>query len=149
MAISYHLGRIILCSALFLQGLYLTGVFNNTGLISSMTKGAVQLGNTIKLDSSLNKGIQQNINLIAQFIGALICTSILNVIPTSKFFIKLNILGEILYSLFVAVPWNVIRGTGSLIDPSDKSLFHLYVNVAIIGGLIYWHSTTGRKRTEH
>jgi len=147
MAITYHLGRIILCTALFIQGLYLTGVFQNAGMISSMGKGAQAFGNYFKLNKSHIALVQQNMVTIAQFIGALVCTSVLNIIPTSKFFIKLNILGEVLFSLFIAIPWNVIQGRGSILDPNDKSLFHFYVNVAIIGGLIYWHSSTEKKRS--
>ena len=145
MATFYHIGRLFLCLALTFQGLYILGLIpgqSATALTNSMTRGVNNLSTLVPIPADIAKEIKNNIPYIAKAIGGLLSLALLNIFGSSRFLIKLNILGIVLLTIFIGIPYNVIKG-GNPLDPADKTLFHFYSNLAILGGLIYYHSAVG------
>jgi len=143
MALFYHIGRILLCLAIALQGLYILGVIpgqTNRTLINSMTKGLINFQSIAHLPPPIMKEIERNVSTIAYIIGGLLATAIANTFTTSRFIIKLNIVGMLLLTFFIGIPYSVLKGQVDPLDPTDKSLFHCYANLALLGGLLYFHS---------
>lgn len=153
MALFYHIGRILLCATLALQGLYIIGLLpnsNSSALQASMIKGIRNFneatGNAIPKE--IVGEVLKHIYAVSGLIGGLLLTAVFNVLSSSKFWIKMNILGLVLLTLVLGVPYNVINGKADPLDPTDKTLFHTYANLALIGGLLYYHSTVGSVRVE-
>jgi len=107
-----------------------------------MTRGVNNLSSLVPIPSDIVKEIRNNVPYIAKAIGGLLTLALLNIFGSSRLLIKLNILGIVLLTIFIGIPYNVIKG-GNPLDPADKTLFHFYSNLAILGGLIYYHSATG------
>lgn len=144
MALFYHIGKIFLCVALTLQGLYVLGVLPNQdrdALSRSMNKGIQNFQSFTHIHHPVFDQIKTNLALVSQAIGGLLALAALNILFSSRFIIKLNILGLLLLTFFIGVPYNVLKGNSPL-DPTDKTLFHFYANLALIGGLIYFHSVS-------
>jgi len=140
----YHIGRIFLCLALTFQGFYILGLIpgqSNKALTNSMERGVNNFAGLAHLPADLAKEIRTNVPYVAKAIGGLLSLAFLNIFGSSRFLIKLNILGIFLLTLFIGIPYNVIKG-GNPLDPADKTLFHFYSNLAVLGGLIYYHSAT-------
>ena len=146
MALFYHIGRIFLCIALTLQGLYILGVIpgqSNTALVKTMRKGLNNFQAVTHLNHPAFKTIDQNIPYITFAIGGLLVIAAVNAIRTNRTVIKLNILGLFLLTLFIGIPYDVIRGQVSPLDAANKGLYHFYSNLALLGGLFYFHSASG------
>jgi len=144
MALFYHIGKIFLCVALTLQGLYVLGLIpgqEKDALTRSMNKGIQNFQTFTNFHHPILDQVKTNLALISQAIGGLLALAALNVLFSSRFVIKLNILGLLLLTFFIGVPYSVFQGKSPL-DPTDKTLFHFYANLALIGGLIYFHSVS-------
>lgn len=142
MGFTFGVGKTILCLALFFQGIFLTGVIPNKGILSSMQKGVAQFQNGTGIHHPVFKVIEQQIENVAIAIGALLCLAIFNIVSNSRFIIKMNMLGITLLTIFIGIPWRVFQRKTNPIDTTDKALNHFYINLAILGGLIYYHSVT-------
>jgi hypothetical protein len=140
MGFGFQLAKLILISALVFQGLYLLGFFGNNTISSDLEKGLDQYKKKLKLPAEAINLAKSQSKVIAKGLGAMILLVIFNLIANSKLVLKVVILGEFLLTLFVGVPWSLIAGDSTILNTSDKNLQHLLVNLAIIGGLLYWHS---------
>ena len=150
MATFYHIGRIILCLALTFQGFYILGLIPgqpNAAFVSTMKKGLNNFQSLTHIRSPIFKTIESNITYVVYAIGGLLSLAFVNIPSTSTFVLKLNIVGLLILTFFIGIPYNVINGKTSPLDSSDKGLFHFYSNIAILGGLIYYHSATTPQRS--
>ncbi len=145
----YQLGRIILCLALTFQGLYVMGYLPNKALLGTMTRNLKTFQSFSGTYHPYLTSAEKNIDLVAKGIGILIALSALNILATSKFIIKLNIVGLLALTFFIGFPYQALAGKSDWFDPADKSLFHLYANLAIIGGLLYYHECTPDSDHDH
>ena len=142
MALSYHLGRIVLCLALTFQGLYILGFFPNQPLLNSMKKGIPNFEHYVGFTHPFLNYAEKNLPLVSQVIGGLLAVAALNILATSRFIIKLNIVGLLLLTFFIGMPYDVFRGKVNFLDTSYKPLFHFYANMSILGGLLYYYGST-------
>ena len=141
MGLTFTLGKLLIITALVLQGLYIAGYLPNQSMLKAVEAGWTKTGQSLRISSHpLHKTVAQNLALICQAIGGMIALAALNLFANSRAILKLNILGEVLLTFLIGVPWNWIESKGSLFDPNDRNVFHLVTNWSIIGGLWYWHS---------
>lgn len=142
MAFIYHLGRALLCLALTFQGLYVMGFIKGDVFQRPMADGLKNFQKSTGFYHLIFTQLAENMKPVQQVVGGLIALAALNVLSTSKFIIKLNITGLILLTFLIGIPYKVLDKTVSPLDSTDKALFHLYANLALIGGLWYYHDTT-------
>ena len=138
----FHFGRIILCLALTFQGLYVMGFLQNKPLIGTMARNIKTFQSFSGIYHPYLTWAEKNTADVAKGIGILIPVAALNILATSKFIIKLNISALLAVTFLIGFPYKAIAGESDWFDPADKSLFHLYANLAIIGGLIYYHESS-------
>lgn len=147
MGLTYHVGRILLCLALTFQGLYILGFFPNQPLLNSMKKGIPNFESNVGLSHPFLTQAEKHLPTVVQVIGGLLAIAALNILATSKFIIKLNIVGLLLLTFFIGIPYDVFRGKVGFLDTSYKPLFHFYANMSIIGGLLYYYGSTRTSTT--
>ena len=142
MSLHFHLGIRVLSLALFFQGLFIYGVFNNQAIISTMLSSIEDLQSQLQIKSLVLEIMKNQISNISKAIGLLFILAGYNILKPSRLVFKANILGLIFLTLFVGIPWRVIKKEATPLDLNDKNLFHLYMNLAMIGGIVYWLFST-------
>jgi len=142
MSLSFHLGARLLSLAIFLQGLYIAGVFDNHLILKTMSSGIDDFQERFHIKLALLEIIKENVSGLAKFIGFLLVSGGYNVLsPTSSCF-KISIIGLIFVILTMGIPWKASNRFVLLSTSEDFHVFTLLSSVAMIGGIIYWIYST-------